>query len=94
MSDTAKVFPFRKRQETEEETERRELLLSLKDTQRLIRQAYLEFNTAKDPELIEACVYEINSLQARYAYLLRRIKECGGAAPELLGSWGRPREED
>lgn len=76
MSEAAKVFPFRKRQETEEEAERRELLEMLRQTQFQIRQAYRDFNGASAPELIESCVYEINSLQARHAYLLRRIKEC------------------
>ena len=26
-------------------------------------------------DLIESCVFEINALQARYSYLLRRMKE-------------------
>jgi len=32
------------------------------------------FQYVTDPELISACIYEINSLQERYAYLLGRIK--------------------
>ena len=32
------------------------------------------FQYVTDPELISASVYEINSLQERYAYLLGRIK--------------------
>lgn len=27
-----------------------------------------------DPELISACVYEMNALQQRYTYLLQRMK--------------------
>ena len=30
--------------------------------------------------MIESCVYEISSLQCRYNYLLRRVKERGGSA--------------
>ena len=44
-------------------------------TRLLIAQAYSGFNTAHDPDLIESYVFEINALQARYSYLLRRVKE-------------------
>ena len=33
----------------------------------------------RDPDLIESYVFEINALQARYSYLLRRVKEMDGA---------------
>lgn len=42
--------------------------------------AYNHFNFTSDPDLIESCVYEISSLQCRYNYLLRRVKERGGSA--------------
>lgn len=57
------------------ETERQELMNSLAHTRALINQAYGGFNTASDGDLIESFVFEINSLQARYNYLLRRVKE-------------------
>ena len=53
----------------------------LAQTSRLINQAYQGFNTVRDPDLIESYVYEINSLQSRYSYLLRRMKELDGARP-------------
>ena len=40
-----------------------------------LRDAYEKFNLVSEAELVEACVYEINSLKARYNYLLRRYKE-------------------
>ncbi|MCD8367978.1 MAG: DUF2508 family protein [Clostridiales bacterium] len=40
-----------------------------------LRQAEGKFNTASDPQLVEAAVFEIKALQARHAYLLRSIKE-------------------
>ena len=61
------------------EEERRELVSSLTHTRALINQAYCGFNTASDTDLIESYVFEINALQARYNYLLRRIKELEGA---------------
>lgn len=54
--------------------ERQELMASLSRTRTLINQAYSSFNTTCDSDLIESYVYEINSLQARYNYLLRRFK--------------------
>ena len=57
------------------EEERRDLLQSLSHTRTLINQAYGGFNNANDSDLIESYVFEINALQARYNYLLRRIKQ-------------------
>lgn len=55
-------------------TERQELMRSLTDTRTRINQAYGGFNTTSDADLIESYVFEINALQARYNYLLRRFK--------------------
>ena len=54
--------------------ERQELMRSLNQTRTLINQAYGGFNTTSDSDLIESYVYEMNALQARYNYLLRRFK--------------------
>lgn len=62
-----------------QEEARRELLQSLAHTRTLINQAYGGFNNASDSDLIESYVFEINSLQARYNYLLRRVKELESA---------------
>ena len=59
---------------------KRQLKEGLAQTRTLISQAYAGFNSTHDPDLIESYVFEINSLQARYSYLLRRVKEmesCG-----------------
>lgn len=58
--------------------ERRMLMDSLQNTRTLINQAYCGFNTASDHDLIDSYVYEINALQCRYNYLLRRVKELEG----------------
>ena len=56
-------------------SERAQRMQTLADTRVLINQAYSGFNHASDHELIESFVFEINALQSRYSYLLRRIKE-------------------
>lgn len=62
-----------------QEEERRDLISSLSHTRALINQAYSGFNMASDSDLIESYVFEINALQARYNYLLRRVKDLEGA---------------
>ncbi len=75
MAEAAKAFSFRRRAESEAESEARCLREGLAQTRTLINQAYAGFNATGDPDLIESYVFEINSLQARYSYLLRRVKE-------------------
>ena len=78
MTEEARVFAFRRRRETEQDQERQAFLEGLAKTRTLIAQAYAGFNSAKDPDLIESYVFEINALQSRYSYLLRRVKELEG----------------
>lgn len=53
-------------------------LLALKDAlldaQRELSCAYGQFNQALDPELVEACIYQISAVKARCNYLIRAIK--------------------
>ena len=78
MAEAAGLFQFRKKRENARDQERRALLEGLGQTRTLIAQAYSGFNTARDPDLIESYVFEINALQSRYSYLLRRVKELDG----------------
>lgn len=75
MAQAARVFALRRPASSPREDERRELLEELARTRVLTNQAYSSFNHVKDNDLIESYVYEINALQARYNYLLRRVKE-------------------
>ena len=78
MAQPAQVFFFR-RPRGPHDAERKELMASLAHTRTLINQAYGGFNTAKDGDLIESYVFEINARQARYNALLRRVKELEAA---------------
>ena len=63
-------------------TEVAELEEGLQEVRVRLAQAYAGFNFADDGELVESYVYEIQALQARYSYLLRRRKALdGGASP-------------
>ena len=57
-----------------------ELLRELSDLHDSLAAAYMRFDAATEPELVDACVYEINAAQSRYNYQLRLIKERGGEA--------------
>lgn len=74
MEGRVRAFPLQRRHDPVEE-ERRALLDSMAQTRRALNQAYGNFNAQVDPDLVESCVYEINALQHRYAYLARRIRE-------------------
>ena len=78
MAEAAGVFAFRKKRNRAAEQERQSLLEGLGQTRAQIAQAYTGFNNTHDPDLIESYVFEINALQARYTYLLRRVKEIDG----------------
>ena len=52
-----------------------ELKEELKLTAQALRGAYDKFNFVTEPELVEAAIFEIRSLNARYSYLIRRVKE-------------------
>ncbi len=58
----------------------RDLKQELLRTTDALKDAYTRFNCVCDSELIEASIYEISALKARYSYLLRCIKEQEPAA--------------
>lgn len=59
---------------TEAEEERRQILEGMEQTRLELNQAYAQFNIHSDPDLVESCVYAINSLRSRYSYLIRKMK--------------------
>ena len=80
MAEAAKKFRLGRRAANPGEEERQALMEGLLQTRLHINQAYAGFNSTHDPDLIESYVFEINALQARYSYLLRRVKELEEAA--------------
>ena len=57
------------------EEERRQLLAGMRETKTQLNHAYAQFNFYSDPDLVDACVYEINALQSRYSYYVRQVKQ-------------------
>ena len=56
------------------DTRLEELETEIRQARADLALAYRQFDMACDPELVEACIYQIQSLKARYNYLLRTIK--------------------
>ncbi len=66
---------MKKKKETSAEREKRELAEEINATVRDMKHSRHVFANATDPLLLEACVYEIKFLQAKYAFLLSQAKE-------------------
>lgn len=60
---------------SQEAENREELLAAMRATQSALNRAYEGFNRTADGDLIESYVFEIKSLQHRYSYLLRQLRE-------------------
>ncbi len=81
MAQPAKAFSFF-RNSAHEDEEHRELVEALRETREQLHYARIYFDNVAAPELVDESVYEINALQARHSYLLRRIKEKESEQPE------------
>ena len=65
----------RRRAQAAREEERRQLMEGMRETRTQLNHAYAQFNVYSDPDLVDACVYEINALQRRYSYYVRQVKQ-------------------
>lgn len=50
-------------------------IAAIRDVCALIEQVENRFTFETDPDLIESCVYELQSLRAQYRYLLRESRK-------------------
>lgn len=50
------------------------LMNDLHRTARDLKDAYSNLENVVDPDLIDCCIYELNSVQMRYKFLLNSIK--------------------
>lgn len=78
-----------KRQEQEDNHEKEKLLLDIKKVSGQIDRIETCFQMTCDEDLIDSCIYELESLHARYRYLLRKAKELG-ISQEPFRAEGQP----
>ena len=60
-----------------ETAEKKDILEGITDVRERLKAAREQFNTDTDEALIDSCIYEIISLNARYKYYLHLAKEEG-----------------
>lgn len=65
----------KKRAKDTVEEERRKLIKEAREISRKLEHAYTQFNLEQDEDLIEATVFMMQSLNARYRYVLKRARE-------------------
>lgn len=70
----------RYRRDVARDSRMQDMFNELSELRAALDEAYMRFDLATEPELVDACVYEINAAQSRYNYQLRLIKESGGKA--------------
>jgi hypothetical protein len=63
----------RKQTVTSEDIYRDALLDDLRLTKQALEDAYLRFDNAIEPDLIDSYIYEVNSVITRYNYLLEEV---------------------
>ncbi len=55
--------------------EQKYLMSEISRTRDALAAAYSSFNNAVDPDMIDCCIYQVNSVQKRYKFLLRQAKD-------------------
>ena len=60
---------------SEREMKRNALLSDLEKTKRALEIAYSGFDNVTEPDLIDCYIYEVNAMQLKYKFLLRRLKQ-------------------
>ncbi len=65
---------FKEKSDDAKITERSDLLEDIEKAIEDIRYARNCFESAESPEMIDACIYEIKSAEARYSFLLRKAR--------------------
>lgn len=58
------------------------LIQEINVTKLELEAAYSHFENVVDPDLISSSIYQINSIQERYKYLLKLLKNAEGAKKE------------
>ena len=55
--------------------QKRMLLEDIKRTRQTLEKAYSKFQYVSDPDLIDCYIYEINSADHRYKYLINQMRQ-------------------
>lgn len=64
-----------KENQDQEESRKKKLLDEYYAAQAQLRRSRAAFESVTDPDLISACIYEVNAAQSRCSFLLTRLRE-------------------
>ncbi len=64
------------------------IIVSIREVCAAIDAVQSRFQMENDPDLIEGCIYELESLRAQYRYLLRTARQQGVTCTERSHLWG------
>ena len=67
--------------EDPEDARKKKLLEEYYEAREALRRSRVAFEAVSDPELISACIFELNAAQSRCSYLLQRLREIGAEEP-------------
>jgi hypothetical protein len=62
------------REKRKRRSELRQAKAELEEMHVELGEAYASFNSISEPELLDACIYQISALRSRYDTALRRMK--------------------
>ena len=71
-----------------EDTPPHPVIASIRDICARMDAVQNRFEMETDPDLIEGCIYELESLRAQYRYLLRTARKEGVTCQERAHLWG------
>ena len=67
--------------EDPEDARKKKLLEEYYEAREALRRSRVAFEAVSDPELISACIFELNAAQSRCSYLLQHLREIGAEEP-------------
>ena len=67
-------MPLLKNIVNKDKPEREDIIAEIEEMNIRIDEAHTRFNDVIDCDLIDACIYEINSLESMYKYLMQQLK--------------------
>jgi len=86
--DTVKIFSLDRNRKTEEKSDRStEIIEDIRNICKMLDSAYARFQYEQDEDLVEATIFEMEALKARYRYLIKKAKENNIANLELTAFW-------
>ncbi len=83
LKESWNALPFMKRETLTEEDR---LIQDIQEVQEELLQARVAFDLLSHRDLIESCIYQIESLEVKYNYLIKQARQRGLCCPFIVQS--------